>query len=72
MKQTKRTKRQRAPRGYHIEQWADGFYHVYAGGGCILETLSHSEAIRTAKEHKAQSRMIDNFLNKVSALLCNA
>lgn len=42
----------RAPNGYRIIQWADGFYHVYFGGECLVETLKHSHALQVAKDHK--------------------
>ncbi len=38
----------RAPKGYRVRQWADGFYHAYRGGECLLETLSRREALQTA------------------------
>jgi|SRR5579859_1299321 len=37
----------RAPKGYRVRQWADGFYHAYRGGECLLETLSKREALQT-------------------------
>ena len=42
----------RAPNGYRIEQWTDGFYHVYRDGFCIDEVLSKQHAIRLAWEDK--------------------
>lgn len=44
----------RAPRGYRIVLWADGFYHVYFGGECIDEVLSRWAGIAVCK--KTQSR----------------
>lgn len=55
MSEKKRTKR--APRGYRIVLWADGFYHVYYGGVCIDETLSRFAGIFSAKQHAAQQSM---------------
>jgi hypothetical protein len=43
----------RAPRGYRIVLWADGFYHVYFGGECIDEVLSRWAGIAVCKKHKA-------------------
>ena len=50
---TKNKKLKRAPKGYRIIRWADGFYHVYVKGGrCLDEVLNHDEAINIAREHK--------------------
>ena len=46
-------KRLRAPRGYRVRQWADGFFHVYYGEECILETLSRHAAYSAAYLHRA-------------------
>lgn len=48
--------RQRAPKGYRIHRWADGFYHVYVIQGktqsILDEVLSHKEAIELCRKHK--------------------
>lgn len=48
----------RAPNGYAIERWVDGFYHVYwrhdSCKDCLTEVLSKREAIKIAWEHRAQ------------------
>lgn len=49
----------RAPKGYRIQQWADGFYHVYrgaAGTECIGEYLRRGEAIQAAREDMLRVR----------------
>lgn len=49
-------RRTRAPKGYRIKLWADGFYHVYRGGECLDEVMSHTEAVRIAREDYAARR----------------
>lgn len=44
----------RSPRGYHIERWADGIYHVYYGGDCIEESRTKYGALITAWLHRAR------------------
>ena len=50
-------KQQRAPKGYRIEKWADGIYHVYCGGACIEETFTRRKAVIVAKRHAAQKKL---------------
>lgn len=45
----------RAPNGHHIEQWADGTYHVYCGGECLDELLSKTAAIELAWSHTCRT-----------------
>jgi len=47
-----KVKRQRAPNGYRIIQWADGFYQVYCGGECLAEVLTREGAVMVAIAHK--------------------
>jgi hypothetical protein len=42
----------RAPNGYRIVQWADGFYHVYFGSECLAEVLTRASALQIANAHK--------------------
>jgi hypothetical protein len=44
-------RRKRAPNGYRVIRWADGFYHVYPGGECLDEVLSRDEAYTIALRH---------------------
>ncbi len=49
--------RKRAPNGYRIQRWADGFYHLYGpAGGCIDEFLTRSQAIDAALEQAEAAR----------------
>lgn len=42
-------KHKRCPKGYHIEQWSDGLYHVYTPGGeCLSELSDRQEGIDLA------------------------
>lgn len=42
-------KHKRCPKGYHIECWSDGLYHVYdPGGECLSELSGRQEGIDLA------------------------
>ena len=42
----------RAPNGYRIIRWSDGFYHVYFGGECLDGVLTRKEALQIAIKAK--------------------
>jgi hypothetical protein len=59
-------KHKRCPKGYHIERWSDGLYHVYAPSGeCLSELSGRQEGIDLAwkdfinKRAKASSSTAD-------------
>lgn len=56
--------RVRAPCGYRIVQWADGFYHVYLGGECLCEVLTRKAAVRYAYSHRAAQQKRCHTENK--------
>lgn len=53
---------QRAPKGYRIEKWADGTFHVYfkETGECILEARAGAAAVWAAQEHAHIKNMLKN------------
>lgn len=65
-------KHKRAPKGYRIEQWLDGFYHVYYGGSCLDEVLSKSQAIEIAWNDKTERESLIQNPISPTATLCIA